>query len=72
MWPIRLRRTTTATTVPVMSQKPTKNCDLLSSAEARDPELIIKLFERIKGQPATAEETANLEREIAAVKDTKP
>jgi hypothetical protein len=54
-----------------MAETPPKPCDLLSSAEARDPEFIIKLFERLKEQPATAEETAELGREIAAIRDTK-
>lgn len=54
-------------------EKPTKNCDLLSGAEARNPEFIIKLFKRLKGQPATAGESADLEREItAAARETKP
>jgi hypothetical protein len=73
MWPTSLRRPTTATTVSVMNEKSTKNCDLLSGAEARNPEFIIKLFERLKGQPATAGESADLEREItAAARETKP
>jgi hypothetical protein len=57
-----------------MAEKPTKAAkrDLLSSAEARDPKLIIKLFERLKGRPATAEEIADLEREIIAARDSKP
>jgi len=56
-----------------MNEKSTKNCDLLSGAEARNPEFIIKLFERLKGQPATAGESADLEREItAAARETKP
>jgi hypothetical protein len=57
-----------------MAEKPSKPVErcLLSSAEARNSEFIIKLFERIQGRPATAEEIANLEREIAAIKGTKP
>jgi hypothetical protein len=51
--------------------KPAERC-LLSSDEARNSEFIIKLFERLKGRPATAEEIADLEREITAIKDTKP
>ena len=69
-----MQLTETATTVWAMAEKPTKAAkrDLLSSAEARDPKLIIKLFERLKGRPATAEEIADLEREIIAARDSKP
>jgi hypothetical protein len=55
-----------------MAERLTKPCDLLSNAEARNPELIISLFERLKGKPATAEESADLEREITVAKDTMP
>jgi hypothetical protein len=57
-----------------MAEKPTKPVDrhLLSGAEARNPEFIIKLFERLKGRPATAEEITDLEREIIAARDSKP
>ena len=57
-----------------MVEKPTKpgKRDLLSSAEARDPQFIVQLFERLKGRPATAEEIADLEREIRVAKDSKP
>jgi hypothetical protein len=52
---------------------PQKNCDLLSGAEARNPQFIIKLFERLKEKPVTGGESADLEREItAAAMDTKP
>jgi hypothetical protein len=44
---------------------------LLSSAEARNPEFIVKLFERLKGQPGTVEEIDDLSREITAVKNAK-
>jgi hypothetical protein len=56
-----------------MADQPIKPVEheLLSSAEARDPEFIKKLFERVKGQPATAEQISDLEREIAALKDIK-
>jgi hypothetical protein len=57
-----------------MARKPIKPIEryLLSSAEARNPDFIVKLFERLKGRPANAQEIADLEREITAVKDTKP
>lgn len=55
-----------------MAERLAKPTDLLSSAEARNPEFIIKLFERLKGRPASAEEIADLEREIVAAKDTNP
>jgi hypothetical protein len=54
--------------------KPTKPIEryLLTSAAARDPTLIIKLFERLKERPATAEEIADLECQITAARDSKP
>jgi hypothetical protein len=63
-----------ATTVRTMAKKPINPVEryLLSSAEARNPEFIVKLFERIKGRPANTQEIADLEREITAVKNTKP
>jgi hypothetical protein len=56
-----------------MVEKPTKpdKRDLLSSAEARDPKFIVELFERLKGRPATAEEIADLQRDITAAKNAK-
>jgi len=61
-----------APTVWTVAERLAKPTDLLSSAEARNPEFIIKLFERLKGRPASAEEIADLEREIVAAKDTNP
>ena len=68
-----MQLTATATTVLIMVEKLIKpgKRDLLSSAEARDPQFIVKLFERLKGRPATAEEIAALAREITAAKDSK-
>jgi hypothetical protein len=56
-----------------MADQPLKPVEqqLLSSAEARNPEFIKKLFERLKGRPATADQISDLEREIAALKDIK-
>jgi len=76
LWPARrhLQLTGIATIVGTMAKKPIKPIEryLLSSAEARNPDFIVKLFERLKGRPANAQEIADLEREITAVKDTKP
>jgi len=56
-----------------MAGKPTLPVErhLLSSAEARDPQVIIKLFERLKGRRATDEEIAELEREVTVINNTK-
>jgi hypothetical protein len=69
-----LQLTGIATTVRTMAKKPIKPVERyqLSSAEARNPEIIVKLFDRLKGRPTNAEEIADLEREITAVKDRKP
>ena len=47
--------------IPVMSDEKIK-WFLMSGKEAMDPENILKLFEKLKGRPATSEERAELSK----------